>query len=184
MIFVQAGNCCSMKTHTAILLCLVLCALAFVAGALWGRETTTPDIVEKVVVDTVFYSKPTIAKVEARPVSVRVPRLIFADVKEDNFPNIAERNDNKVIIKDSVDVKIDIETVIYEDTTYRAQISGPRIGQYGPQLDWMQSYQKTITQTVTKKSRFAVTAGVGVGLTPAGIQPIVGVSAGVILWQR
>jgi hypothetical protein len=81
-------------------------------------------------------------------------------------------------------VGIDIETVIYEDTTYRAQISGPRIGQYGPQLDWAQVYQKTITQTVTKKSRFAVTAGVGVGLTPAGIQPIVGVSAGIILWQR
>jgi hypothetical protein len=106
------------------------------------------------------------------------------DVKENNFPNITHTESKPLIIKDSVDVKIDIETVIYEDTTYRAQVSGPRIGQYGPQLDWVQAYQKTITQTVTKKSRFAVTAGVGVGLTPAGIQPIVGVSAGIILWQR
>lgn len=172
-----------MKVGNIILLLLVATSI-FVCGYLFGSRSVEP-VVEKIIkVDTVYYKNPTIAKVEAHPVTVRVPRLIFADVKENNFPNIAERNDNEVIINDSVDVKIDIETVIYEDTTYRAQISGPRIGQYGPQLDWVQSYQKTITQTVTKKSRFAVTAGVGVGLTPAGIQPIVGVSAGVVLWQR
>lgn len=164
---------------------LIVATLIFSCGYFLGSRSVEPIIEESVRVDTVYYENPTIAKVEAHPVTVRVPRLIFAeDVKENNFHNIAERNDNEVIINDSVDVKIDIETVIYEDTTYRAQISGPRIGQYGPQLDWVQSYQKTITQTVTKKSRFAVTAGVGVGLTPAGIQPIVGISAGVILWQR
>lgn len=167
-----------------IILLLIVATSIFVCGYLFGGRSVEP-IVEKIVkVDTVYYENPTIAKVEAHPVTVRVPRLIFADVKENNFPNIAEHNDNEVIINDSVDVKIDIETVIYEDTTYRAQISGPRIGQYGPQLDWVQSYQRTITQTVTKKSRFAVTAGVGVGLTPAGIQPMVGVSAGIILWQK
>lgn len=172
-----------MKYGNVILL-LIVATLIFSCGYFLGSRSVEPIIEESVRVDTVYYENPTIAKVEAHPVTVRVPRLIFADVKENNFPNIAERNDNEVIINDSVDVKIDIETVIYEDTTYRAQISGPRIGQYGPRLDWVQSYQKTITQTVTKKSRFAVTAGVGVGLTPAGIQPIVGLSAGVILWQR
>lgn len=167
-------------------LSIVVIALAlFFGGYYLGTTSVEPIVEESVRVDTVYYENPTIAKVEARPVTVRVPRLIFAeDVKDDNFPNITHTESKPLIIKDSVDVKIDIETVIYEDTTYRAQISGPRIGQYGPQLDWMQSYQKTITQTVTKKSRFAVTAGVGAGLTPAGIQPIVGLSAGVILWQR
>lgn len=172
-----------MKYGNVVLL-LIVATLIFSCGYFLGSRSVEPIIEESVRVDTVFYPKPIISQVEAHPVTVRVPRLIFADVKENNFPNIAEHNDNEVIINDSVDVKIDIETVIYEDTTYRAQISGPRIGQYGPQLDWVQSYQKTITQTVTKKSRFAVTAGVGVGLTPAGIQPIVGVSAGVVLWQR
>lgn len=173
-----------MKVGNIILL-LIVATLTFLCGYFFGGRSVEPIVKESVRVDTVYYERPTIAKVEARPVTVRVPRLIFAeDVKENNFPNIAHTESKPLIIKDSVDVKIDIETVIYEDTTYRAQISGPRIGQYGPQLDWAQVYQKTITQTVTKKSRFAVTAGVGVGLTPAGIQPIVGVSAGVILWQR
>lgn len=168
-----------------IILLLIVATLTFLCGNFFGGRSVEPIVKESVRVDTVYYERPTIAKVEAHPVTVRVPRLIFAeDVKENNFPNIAHTESKPLIIKDSVDVKIDIETVIYEDTTYRAQISGPRIGQYGPQLDWAQVYQKTITQNVTKKSRFAVTAGVGVGLTPAGIQPIVGVSAGVILWQR
>lgn len=173
-----------MKVGNIILL-LIVATLTFLCGYVFGGRSVEPIVEESVRVDTVYYERPTIAKVEAHPVTVRVPRLIFAeDVKENNFPNIAHTESKPLVIKDSVDVKIDIETVIYEDTTYRAQISGPRIGQYGPQLDWAQVYQKTITQTVTKKSRFAVTAGVGVGLTPAGIQPIVGVSAGVILWQR
>lgn len=168
-----------------VILLLIGVVSIFVCGYFVGRHTVEPIVEEKVRVDTILYENPTIAKVEARPVTVRVPRLIFAeDVKENNFPNITHTESKPLIIKDSVDVRIDIETVITEDTTYRAQISGPRIGQYGPQLDWVQSYQKTITQTVTKKSRFAVTAGVGVGLTPAGIQPIVGLSAGVILWQQ
>ena len=167
-----------------VILLLIGVVSIFVCGYFVGRHTVEPIVEEKVRVDTILYKSPTIAKVEAHPVTVRVPRLIFAEnVKEDKFPNIVEVEE-KVIVSDSVDVKIDIETIIYEDSTYRAQVSGPRIGQYRPQLDWVQSYQKTITQTVTKQSRFAVTAGVGVGLTPAGIQPIVGVSAGIILWQR
>lgn len=173
-----------MKVGNIILL-LIVATLTFLCGYFFGGRSVEPIVEESVKVDTVYYENPTIAKVEAHPVTVRVPRLIFAeDVKENNFPNITHTESKPLIIKDSADVKIDIETVIYEDTTYRAQISGPRIGQYGPHLDWVQSYQKTITQTVTKKSRFAVTAGVGVGLTPAGIQPIVGLSAGIILWQR
>lgn len=163
----------------------IISLVLFFGGYYLGTKSVEPIVEERVSIDTIYYEKPTIAKVEARPVAVRVPRLIFAeDVKENNFPNITHTESKPSIVSDSVDVKIDIETVIYEDTTYQVQISGPRIGQYGPQLDCAQVYQKTITQTVTKKSRFAVTAGVGVGLTPAGIQPIVGVSAGVILWQR
>jgi hypothetical protein len=164
-----------------IILLLIVATSIFVCGYLFGGRSVEP-IVEKIVkVDTVYYENPTIAKVEAHPVTVRVPRLMFAE----RVVEVSRNSESvPVEVSDSTDINIDIETVIYEDTTYRAQVSGPRIGQYGPQLDWVQAYQKTITQTVTKKSRFAVTAGVGVGLTPAGIQPIVGVSAGIILWQR
>lgn len=41
---------------------------------------------------------------------------------------------------------------------------------------------RTITQK--KRSRLAVTAGVGVGYTPQGFQPTIGIQAGVVLWSK
>lgn len=86
---------------------------------------------------------------------------------------------------DSVQMKVAVETRPYSDSTYRAQISGPRIGDLRPTLDWIETYDRTITrqQAVTKHSRFAVTAGVGAAYTPQGFQPYVGVGVGVILWK-
>lgn len=42
---------------------------------------------------------------------------------------------------------------------------------------------RTISQTVTKRNRFAVMAGVGVGYTPQGLQPTAGMQVGVVLWS-
>lgn len=70
--------------------------------------------------------------------------------------------------------------------TYRAH-DGGRIADNGYRhLDWIETYNHTVTrhQTNTKRSRFAVTAGVGVGYTPQGFQPMVGIQAGVILWSK
>lgn len=41
----------------------------------------------------------------------------------------------------------------------------------------------TISQTVTKRNRFAVTAGIGGGYTPHGFQTAVGIQVGVVLWS-
>lgn len=41
----------------------------------------------------------------------------------------------------------------------------------------------TVIQTVTKRNRFAVTAGIGAGYTPYGFQSMVGVQVGVVLWS-
>lgn len=164
-----------------IVLLLISLLGSFYLGVKYGRSDV--EIIHSI--DTVYYEKPTIAKVETHPITVRVPRLIFAgDVKENNFPNISNTESKSLEISDSVEVKIDIETAIYEDTTYRAQISGPRIGLYGPQLDWVEVYNTTTTKTVTKRNRFAITAGVGAALTPKGIQPTIGIQAGIILWSK
>lgn len=93
-----------------------------------------------------------------------------------------------VVVKlgaDSAQMKVAMETRPYSDSTYRAQVSGPRIGDLRPTLDWIETYDRTITrqQTVTKRSRFAVTAGVGAAYTPQGFQPTVGVQVGVVLWK-
>lgn len=161
--------------------------VVFVAGGLFllgyfvGRAGM-PEVLETVKIDTVYYEKPQPVKVEARPVTVRVPRLLFAE-------RIVEVEGATKVVKvatgqDSVDLAVNIETLQYEDSTYRAQVSGPRIGQYGPQLDWFESYNRDVTHTVTKRSRFAVTLGVSFGVTPKGVQTMLGASAGVIVFQK
>ena len=171
-----------MKTsHILTVFFVVVATGLFLLGYFVGRAGT-PEVVETIKIDTVYYERPQPIKVEARPVTVRVPRLLFAE-------RIGEVEGATKVVKvatgqDSVDLAVNIETLQYEDSTYRAQVSGPRIGQYGPQLDWLETYNRTVTQSVTKRHRFAVTAGAGIGLTPKGIQPFFGVSAGVILWQK
>ena len=80
-------------------------------------------------------------------------------------------------------VEIAIETRIYEDSLYRAQVSGPVVAGYHPTLDWIETYSRTQTITRTRRNHFAVTAGVGAAYTPRGFQPTVGVQVGVVLWS-
>lgn len=79
---------------------------------------------------------------------------------------------------------------MYEDSTYRAVVSG-----YDVSLDSMQMYMKTndiyVTRIVERRSkapRITVMVGpqVGVGVTPKGIQPYagIGISVGVRLGKR
>ena len=74
---------------------------------------------------------------------------------------------------DSAKVQIPISQKIYEDTLYRAYVSG-----YEPNLDSITIKQKTtyITHTTRdKESRFRIGLQAGYGLTPKGMQPYVGV---------
>ena len=74
---------------------------------------------------------------------------------------------------DSVKVQIPISQKVYEDTLYRAYVSG-----YEPNLDSITIKQKTtyITRTIRdKESRFRIGLQAGYGLTPKGMQPYVGV---------
>ena len=50
-----------------------------------------------------------------------------------------------VVVKvgaDSVQMKVAMETRPYSDSTYRAQVSGPRIGNLRPTLDWIETYDR------------------------------------------
>ena len=76
-----------------------------------------------------------------------------------------------------VEVAVPIEVKTYEESTYRAQVSGFR-----PQLDWIEVYQRTqtITQYIEHKAprwSFGITAGPGVlydGKVHAGIGIVAG----------
>lgn len=155
---------------------------AFVAGALlfgWGyrRGAASVGIQSEVRIDTVFYERPQPVSFSDRLVRVNVPRLLFAPA--DTVVRIVEA----VNSTDSVQMEVPVRTLEYRDSTYYARVSGPVIGTLTPRLDWIETYNRTITRTVTKRLRFAVTAGVGVGYTPQGLQPTIGVQAGVVLWN-
>lgn len=155
---------------------------SFVAGALifgWGyrRGAASAEIRSEVRIDTVFYERPQPVNFSDRLVRVNVPKLLFAPA--DTVVRVVEAVNGT----DSVQMEIPVRTLEYRDSTYYARVVGPVIGNLAPRLDWIETYNRTITRTVTKHSRFAVTAGVGVGYTPQGLQPTIGVQAGVVLWN-
>lgn len=156
---------------------------ALVAGALlfgWGyrRGAASVEIRSEARIDTVFYERPQPVNFSDRLVRVNVPKLLFAPA--DTVVRVVEAVNGA----DSVQMEVPVRTVEYRDSTYYARVSGPVVGSLAPRLDWIETYNRTITRTVTKRSRFAVTAGVGVGYTPQGLQPTIGVQAGVVLWAK
>lgn len=159
---------------------IILIAVFFFLGYRFGRQSVEVTTKETIRIDTVFYPKP--EPIRALPpsfASVKVPRLLFAP-RDTILRTVVVPGGG-----DSVEITVPVEHKQYGDSTYRAQVSGPRVGTLGPSLDWIETYNRTTTrqQTITKRSRFAVTAGVGVGYTPQGFQPSVGVQVGVILWK-
>lgn len=171
------------RASASLLICFLL------AGAFWlGRQSVRPSIetVETVRVDTIYRDRPVLVASTIRPVAISVPRLLFVQSDTTGTPAVDIDSIEMGIPRtaDSVPVEIPIETRTYRDSLLTAQVSGPVVGDYHPTLDWYEVYghTRTIANTVTKRSRFAVTAGAGVAWTPEGIRPTVGVQVGVVLW--
>ena len=193
---------------------LTVAAAMFLLG--WwarGAQLDAADMVETRI-DTVYYERPQPIATTSRPITVNVPRILFAGESCKSFTyssaNVKETAEvvaysattpygeqcaNNVQCPgscpeipnssaDSVSLTLEIETLVYEDSLYRAQVSGPAVAGYRPALDWIELYSRTqtITRTETRRNRFAVTAGVGAAYTPRGFQPTVGVQVGVVLW--
>ena len=153
---------------------------AIIAGALlfgWGyrRGAASVDVRTVTRIDTVFYERPQPVSFSDRLVTVSVPKMLFAPA--DTVVQVVTAG------PDSVQMEIPVRTVEYRDSTYYARVVGPVVGPLTPRLDWIETYNRTITRTVTNRNRFAVTAGVGVGYTPQGLQPTAGVQVGVVLWS-
>lgn len=162
---------------TVIYLLAVLVAGALLFGWGYRRGVSSVEIKTEVRIDTVFYERPKSHGFSEQLVAVNVPKLLFAPA--DTVVRVVEAVNGA----DSVQMEVPVRTLEYRDSTYYARVSGPVVGNLAPRLDWIETYNRTITRTVTKRNRFAVTAGVGVGYTPQGLQPTIGMQAGVVLWS-
>ena len=160
-------------------------AILFVVSLVFNARTcqtsvtgTASDTTRVTVYDTIpFIKPPPKDSVVIRYITERLP---VADVKEENFPikdttNHIEDKLEKVadsetvsdchhLDRDSVKVQIPITQKVYEDSTYKAYVSG-----FKPSLDSIFLYPKTEVRTITNKvndkSRWSISVHGGYGLT-------------------
>ena len=160
---------------------MAIAVAALVCGFLLGRRTAAPvvEVAERIRVDTVYYDRPAAVRIDRRPATVSVPRLLFA-----GQPRTAEVAADATAGTMPAGVTTDAAAVTAPDSV-SVQVSGPVVGPLAPSLDWIsvRDRTRTVTETVVRRHRFAVTAGVGAAWTPRGIQPTVGVQVGVVLWR-
>jgi hypothetical protein len=129
------------------------------------RDTIRPEVPEPEVIRVVRYDT---VRPQAEPVGDVTPVAVGITLTEDTVPP-----ENGVIIP--------ITQSTYKTEDYTAIIEG-----YRPRLVSMELYRKTttITNTVTRSPRWALTVGPGIGYGPNGVQPYVGVSVGFVLWSK
>ena len=130
-------------------------AILFVVSLVFNARTcqtsvtgTASDTTRVVVYDTISYYKP-IAKdsVVVRYITERLPIVHY----------------DTITIYDSIAVEIPITQKVYEDSTYKAYVSG-----YKPSLDSIMVYPSKEVQTIKikpKPKRWGIGVQVGYGLT-------------------
>lgn len=167
------------------IIAVFILAAAFLVGWWLGKRSARPKIVQTVKIDTVFYERPQPFSTSDIAVAVNVPMFIFVENKP-NPDTITNQVANQVTNQDSDSISMQaiVRTLEYRDSTYYARVVGPAIGPLEPRLDYIETYNRTVVNTVTKQSRFAITAGIGAAYTPQGLQPTIGIQAGIVLWQR
>lgn len=151
------------------ILLITLLVITFILGRI---SVDIPEVKTKTKIDTVYIDNPVPYKVE----TIKTEYVYLPS--EPSPPDTVYMN--KEIIKvDSVKVAIDIERKVYQDSTFKATISGPRIGEYGPNLDDINIYSRTEIKIVEKPYPFVVPyVSLGVG------KDILGIGGGVTIKQR
>ena len=122
------------------------------------NKAATEQPLRDTIVDTIKVVKPiAVDSVVTRYKVVNVERVNYVD----SVNTISE------VVFDTVQVRLPIESKHYEGEDYEAWVSG-----YEPCLDSIRVYQREVK---TKQSRWSIGLQGGVGLTPKGVQPYVGI---------
>lgn len=161
---------------------IIIAALALLAGTLLGYrlQPRQEQVAEKVRVHTVYYAKPMPSRISTERYAITVPRLLFV-------PSDTVKVVQTVVVADagdSVTLDVAIEHREYSDSTYRAVVSGPVVGDVHPTLDFMETYNQTTTIITERKQRFALTASAGTIYTPKGFRPNLSLGARLYIKPR
>lgn len=139
--------------------------IAFICG-LWlcllitrcTNKAVTESPLRDTIVDTIRVIKPI-------AVDSVVTRYKWVNVERVKDTTIV--NEVSEVVFDTIRVRLPIESKHYTAESYDAWVSG-----YEPTLDSIKVYQREIK---TKQSRWSIGLQGGVGLTPKGVQPYIGV---------
>lgn len=166
------------KAFIIVLFLLIISVILNVVLSIRGK----PDdkLERETIIDTLFYRQPVpVDSVVIKHITQQVP--ISKDSVFDS--GVVEQSDEPIVIvrEDSASVIIPITQKVYEDSTYRAYVSG-----YRPSLDSIEIFrttEKVFIRSPTKKPRFSIGLQGGYGYTPKGFQPYIGVGVTVDLWS-
>ena len=139
--------------------------IAFICG-LWlcllitrctNKAATEPPL-RDTIVDTITVVKP----IAVDSVITRYKWVNVERVKDTTIVNEVSE-----VVFDTIRIRLPIESKHYTAESYDAWVSG-----YEPSLDSIKVYSREVK---TKQSRWSVGLQGGVGLTPKGVQPYIGV---------
>jgi len=160
-----------MKKSLFILVFLLIASI--VANVLlWKRSQVEEH--REIYIDTIPYRQPVpVDSIVLRYVTEKLP---LADNKNEPVDTIAI-NTLAVVTsqetKDSVEVVIPITQKVYEDSTYRAYVSG-----YHPALDSIDIFRRNevvYIRSPTKPKRWGIGIQVGYGITPKRAEQYIGI---------
>lgn len=161
------------KNRVIVVLFSILLIILLVITFILGRKSVDiPEVSNETKIDTVYKEKPV-------PYKVETVETKYVYLPSEPTPPDTVYMDREVVIVDSVKVAIDIEKKVYQDSTFKATISGPRIGKYGPNLDDINIYSRTETKIVEKPYPFLVPY-----ISFGGGKDILGIGGGVTIKQR
>lgn len=148
-----------------ILATVVVFGIGFFTGYHYKSGKTSVESTTEIVYDTINYYSP-------------VPKdSLVIRYETRKLPTAKEKQSTA----DSVEVEIPIVQNVYEDSTYKAWVSG-----YDVRLDSVRIINKTeiITNTIKQKKKpWGIGVGVGYGVGAKGISPFVGITLSYNLFE-
>lgn len=143
---IYSRSCATVTTQKRYWFYVAASIILLTVGFVCGWSTSRRDFVlhREVIFDTIRIRQPLSSKVPTQKtiLTFTFPKLLFVPADTTNQTTIIDRGD-------SVDVVTPIEQRVYQDSTYRAWVSGPVIGNYRPSLDSLNVFQRTIVQSIT-----------------------------------
>lgn len=136
----------------------VLCIISYKNGA--STAVVLTDTIEVVKWDIIVKTQPVVVENKALGLKAYRVKLLGRIEQQDS-------------LCDSVDVELPITQKVYEDSLYRAWVSG-----FDAKLDSIELHQPTRYITITtekEQSKWSFGLQGGVGITPKGVQPYIGV---------